>query len=184
MYWADRATIYRANLDGTAIESLATSPTGHVEDIALDLNLGKIYWTDRDWVHRANLDGTVIEDLITSDSGFLNGMALDLSVEKMYWIDRQATDDAVIQRANLDGSVVVEDLFNGYGLAGVTVDSRVPGDCNKDGLFSLDDGNLVIACLAGPSEVVLPECSCADATGDRSVALDDFAVILNGFGDP
>ena len=51
------------------------------EDIAVDLDGGKMYWisrdTDRDGkIRRANLDGSQIEDLVTTDNPG-GGLALD-----------------------------------------------------------------------------------------------------------
>ena len=71
IYWtdSDAEKIQRANLDGSNVETLATSndrlasPSG----IALDVAGGKMYWTDpgSDEIRRANLDGSNIENLIT-----------------------------------------------------------------------------------------------------------------------
>ncbi|MXX40873.1 MAG: hypothetical protein F4Z85_22915 [Gemmatimonadetes bacterium] len=102
------ATIQRANLDGSQIETLVddrSSPAG----LALDLDGGKMYWTDtgRSRIVRSNFDGSQIETLVN----FLllnipQALALDLAGGKMYWMDPGTIR---IQRANLDGSQV-EDL--------------------------------------------------------------------------
>jgi hypothetical protein len=108
MYWTDflDGTIQRANLDGSAVETLVSdleSPQG----IALDTTAGKIYWTDDldDTIQRANLDGSGVEILITGLEN-PNGIALGSGGVKMYW-----TSPAKIQQADLDGGNI-EDLVS------------------------------------------------------------------------
>ncbi len=149
MYWTDSGTggpnsleegkIWRANLDGSNVETLLTFqnqlrvPRG----IALDVAAGKMYWTDivRDRIRRANLDGTEAEDLVltrTIAGQSLGGpattprdIALDLTSDppKMYWADAGTANinDGTIWRANLDGSspeaLVTTGLVNPQGIA-------------------------------------------------------------------
>ena len=106
IYWTDwfTGTISRANLDGTAVETLVTgldTPRG----IALDVAGGKMYWTDYELfgddsgkIQRANLDGSNIETLVSGSDG-LFGIALDVASSKMYWTSYDG-----IHRADLDGS--------------------------------------------------------------------------------
>jgi hypothetical protein len=108
--------VQRADLDGTAVETLVTGlkvPVG----IALDPAASEMYWVDlcTRKVQRANPDGTGIEDLVAdlevgfhgSDLASLvvagGGIALDLIAEpqKMYWTELEE-----IRRASLDGSEV------------------------------------------------------------------------------
>ena len=124
IYWTDRSrgTIYRANVDGSNIETLVTelrSPRG----IALDVAGGKMYWTDYDLdyndagtIHRANLDGSNVETLIIGwdrPAGIPSlrspeGIALDVAEGKIYWMDWTDGDrDSYrikIHRSNMDGS--------------------------------------------------------------------------------
>jgi len=104
IYISDRSDqrIYRANADGSAIETILSGfrPQG----IAIDSVDGKIYFTDRtaNSVRRANLDGSAAETLVAG-LGDPWGIALDLVADKIYWTD---PENDTIQRADLDGSNV------------------------------------------------------------------------------
>src|SRR5262249_16761861 len=123
--------IYRANLNGTSVETLVAglpSPVG----IALDLYAGKMYWADNvlGRVARASLDGSHVEILVT---GLMNPryIELDLGARKVYWTD---TGTGKIQRANLDGTGlqdVVTGLTSPVGL-GVTVRAGFPTTSDAD----------------------------------------------------
>ena len=124
IYWLDNGTdkIQRANLNGSSVEDLVTSPdVRSPNDIALDLSGSKMYWADGDEgkIRRADLDGNNIEDIITGlDKP--TGIALDLPGNKVYWTDR-GTDK--IQRANLDGSNVEDLITTGLNRpAGIALD--------------------------------------------------------------
>ena len=117
MYWADTGSgeIRRANLDGTAVESLVTDLDAP-EGMALDVAGGKVYWTEApsEKIRRANLDGTEVEDLVTSSHP--RAIALDVGGGKMYWTD---VFDGIL-RANLDGmevEVLVTELDAPEGMA-------------------------------------------------------------------
>ena len=123
IYWTDWSlgTISRANLDGTAVETLVSgldTPRG----IALDVAGGKMYWTDYELfgddsgkIQCANLDGSNIETLVSGSDG-LFGIALDVAGGKMYWTSYDG-----IHRANLDGSNI-ETLVSGFGPRGIALD--------------------------------------------------------------
>ena len=106
IYWTDssRGTIYRANLDGSNVETLVTGAYAPVS-LALDVDGGHIYWID--WepstIHRANLDGSNVETLPievdTPSSHQPLDLALDVDGGHIYW-----TASSTIHRANLDGS--------------------------------------------------------------------------------
>ncbi|HEU5103883.1 MAG TPA: PxKF domain-containing protein [Roseiflexaceae bacterium] len=126
MYWTDLGPpkISRANLDGSAVEDVATDPSG---SLALDVAGGKLYWTlagDDGKVRRANLDGSGVEDLVT---GLYrpNGIALDLAAGKMYYV----TDNGhTIQRADLSGAnaaTVLASLSEARHLALDTVNGKL-----------------------------------------------------------
>ncbi|MYF93031.1 MAG: DUF5050 domain-containing protein [Gemmatimonadetes bacterium] len=122
LYWTNpdsdtnRSTIYRANLDGSDVETLMEREG--IIDFALDLDQGRLYWTGaRGTIQRASLDGTNVEDLFAPKVRWPYGMALDVGREKMYWSDPIVGS---ILRADLDGSgieVLVSKLDEPRGIA-------------------------------------------------------------------
>jgi sugar lactone lactonase YvrE len=122
MYWTDNdlsgaGKISRANLDGTNVEDVLTSPprpwqvfppTGSATGIALDSASAKMYWTAGRTVYRSNLDSTQIEllvDFTQNGRSWFNNIALDPAAHSMYWTDQGSfSDQGTIWRANLDGS--------------------------------------------------------------------------------
>ena len=84
MYWTDigSSKIQRANLDGSELENLLTSPVVFTPvGIALDLAECHIYWTESTladfMILRADLDGSNVELLVT-DLVSPSGIALDI----------------------------------------------------------------------------------------------------------
>lgn len=134
MYWATIRLsfnccnfLWRANLDGTAVEQLPVDVVNglSIGDITLDPVGGKIYWT-QGGLYRANLDGTVVENIVPDSGHIAAGIDIDSMHRKIYWVNASS---ASIQRANLDGSTVetlVTLSFNGLGLSdrprGITLD--------------------------------------------------------------
>ena len=117
IYWTENPLfaginrIRRADMDGGgAISDLVTTGTLDPVDLHLDLEAGKIYWTDGNAgeIRSANLDGSgagVFASGLTKPMG----LRIDPSARMIYWAsDGFGTNK--IQRANLDGPVVVEDL--------------------------------------------------------------------------
>lgn len=128
LYFANRSvngsssvrSIQRANLDGTSIVNLLTTTNGAVRFMALDSAGGKMYWTDESvGVRRANLDGSAPETIVIQ-SGGIRGIALDLVAGKVYWANAGVAliGDGMLQRADLDGSIV-ETLVIGIDPAGL-----------------------------------------------------------------
>src|SRR5688572_1678395 len=93
LYWIDAAgetnIIQRANIDGTAPETLVTGNITGARGLALDIPNGKMYWAtrDSDRIQRANLDGSNIEDLVIGGLDSAYALVLDLKARKMYWSD-------------------------------------------------------------------------------------------------
>ena len=110
VYWIDRGSIYRADLDGKNEEIIVRSPVGH---IALDGDGGKSYWTDSSAIHRADLDGKNEEEILTGLAAPPARIALDLDRSKIYWTERTDSGSGSIRRADLDGenveSLILED---------------------------------------------------------------------------
>lgn len=115
MYWTDQGSrgIKFANLDGSGVTDLVTTPPLFPADIALDTGDGKMYLTNggHNKIQRANLDGSEVTDLITTGLSGPSGIALDVAGGKMYW-----TDSYSIKRANLDGSEM-ETVVTGLSFA-------------------------------------------------------------------
>ncbi len=140
IYWVDIGqsvdpgfgdeVIRRANLDGTAVETILTTADGlrHPWAIQVDPAGGKIYWADgiTQKIHRADLDGQnagIIVDIpsfraadygvgtTTADINFeftqVGGLALDVVNHELYWTDYFAGD---IHRTSMDGAVDVAEI--------------------------------------------------------------------------
>jgi hypothetical protein len=108
IYWASSnlltgATIKRANLDGSSIDTLQSFPPGteNPRGVAIDKDAGKIYWTDFDGgaIRRADtIRGADPEDFLTGlDSP--SGLVLNQSGGSIYW-----TEATTIRRANTNGT--------------------------------------------------------------------------------
>jgi len=118
LYFVDNRVqaVFRAALDGSALEKL--SITGLVDpiEVAIDPPGGKLYWSELGMapmpprIRRANLDGTSVEDVITQARmptlSTPLGVAVDVLARKLYWVDGGGGTLDVIQRAELDGSAV------------------------------------------------------------------------------
>ena len=153
MYWTSYeestgSKIYRANLNGTNIETLLSGEPSVTWGIQLDTSGGKIYWTvwsnnddpGGNKIQRANLDGSNVENLVSVPFVHFAGytgprdIVLDLSRGKMYWTDYGG---GKVQRANLDGTNT-EDIIT--GLSGP---HDLALDFSNDKIyFSLFDGKI------------------------------------------
>ena len=107
MYWTDGcAGIQRSNLDGTDVEMLVAKEVAYPNDVAVDVNNGKIYWPNykAHKIQRANLDGANVEDLIELPK-VPEGIALDVKRGKIYLTETHFNTGAgIILRLNLDGT--------------------------------------------------------------------------------
>lgn len=126
IYWSEWSDldanhkIRRANLDGSNVEDIITGLT-HPRGIALD-NVGrKIYWSQQAQSNRriqnANLDGSDIQDVLITDGA--HGIALDMADRKIYWTGWSTGN---VQRANLDGTNVVQLVSGLREPAGIALD--------------------------------------------------------------
>lgn len=98
---ANADTLHRMNLDGSAVEDLATG-LNWTGDVVVDSERGKLYVSSLadNKVLVANLDGTELKDFIAGLSS-PDEMALDAKNKKLYWA---SSGQGSIRRANLDGS--------------------------------------------------------------------------------
>ncbi len=126
IYWASvnrlgsekRGEILRANLDGTAVESIIAKGIEHPKGIAVDELDEKIYCVDAQKISRANLDGSSPEDLVIDGIGMARDIEVDIESGKMYWVDVNRG----IHRANLDGTVVEVLIGNLDDIHGIGID--------------------------------------------------------------
>ena len=113
---AGSGTIRRANLDGSATETIV-SGLRRPDGIALD-GEGKVYFA-AGGIYRADLDGSNRQTLIDS-LPWPQDIALDMSNSMMYWVDRASSR---IQRARLDGSGLEDLVTRGLRLPeGIALD--------------------------------------------------------------
>ena len=126
----EEGIIYRANLDGSNVETLIDEQNLPFF-LALDVAGGQIYWTaftaidpegvpEESIIYRANLDGSNVETLITSSEP-VGSLTLDVAGDQIYWtaIDPEG-EEGSIYRANLDGSNV-ETLITGLEPAAAVI---------------------------------------------------------------
>ncbi|MGD8440973.1 MAG: hypothetical protein PVG53_10580 [Holophagae bacterium] len=156
MYFGDLglSELQRANLDGTAIETLVTNV--NAAGVALDPVASKVYWADQtdDYIGWADLDGSNAAVLI---GGLFNPgwMAIEPGEGKLYW-----TESSTVRRADLDGTNV-ETVVAGLNLArGVAFDLR--DVIMSDGFES---GDVLAWSSSTSDDLVL---TCPDAVGELS----------------
>ncbi|MFQ5463095.1 MAG: hypothetical protein ACE5E5_10780 [Phycisphaerae bacterium] len=107
IYWVNggfgSASIQRADLDGSHVETIPVPGVTFLFGIDIDSSAGKMYWSDAGTgkVQRANLDGSGLEDVATLIN-FPTGIAVDADGGKVYWANEDMPDK--IHRADLDGA--------------------------------------------------------------------------------
>ena len=171
IYWGDfnAGSIFRANLDGSARETLLTG-NNLTRGVCVDSAGGMLYWINRDdkKVHRCPLraftNGTValtnpIVQTLYSNLDTPHGLVLDLPARKLYWADTGGNigtgqGDAAVSRGDLDGSTPMEILASGSEPWDVDLDRRCANYAQwRARCFRLD----------APSEQTNPD---ADPDGD------------------
>ncbi|MCX7038158.1 MAG: DUF5050 domain-containing protein [Spirochaetes bacterium] len=107
LYWLDPTDrqIYRANLDGSAVETILDKLVDAPTDIAVETVHDKLYWSDQSSnLNRANLDGSSPE-VIFSD--FHLSFTLDTRGSGIYYSD----DLGSLSWRPLDGSIKERRIF-------------------------------------------------------------------------
>lgn len=115
IYWSYFG-VYRANPDGTNMETLLSDTANTIRYLDLDRTNAKIYFTETTesglavgTLNRFNLNGSNRETLLTAlDSP--RGVALNFSEQKVYWTERSGVQYRIIRRSNFDGSSAEEYL--------------------------------------------------------------------------
>ncbi len=108
MYWSTENPdnqIMRANLDGTAVETVSSSVNRPMY-ISLDRANNQLYATafGSGDIVRMNFDGSALTTIMNGVDNGIIGSAIDLKNGKVYWSGGISND--WIRRANLDGSNV------------------------------------------------------------------------------
>ncbi len=129
IYWANYHAIYRAHLDGTTVEQIASLEVGAGCGVALDVESGAVYWTGSNSIQRATLDGTEPDALITGTVNRVltspGGLAVDSFGRKMYWTDYIGLGQTFfIRSANLDGSGIEEPVPDTPSAGPIATDPR------------------------------------------------------------
>lgn len=126
MYWSDveKEEILRANLDGTNVETiLDVSDLGVLNDISINVSLGKIFWTDGEVIQRADLDGTNVEDIFFKGSGgSISSISVNEEDSKLY-LSQSGSPFSMIRSITFEG----EGLEDVWELLGKIVDLEVHG---------------------------------------------------------
>lgn len=147
LFWVNiSGSVFRSNLDGSNITTLATTGSNFLQGIAVSDSY--LYWSDATAhsIVRANLDGSGVTTLVGSGLSIPYGLQATSSF--LYWADL-GTD--VIQRANLDGSGVTTlisafDITNPSGL--VVTDSAIYFTQQNLGVYRADLNGANITQLA------------------------------------
>ncbi len=149
LYWLSDREIYRANLDGSNIETLQQG-LWFVRDIVIDPINNTIYWATITAVFKANLDASGMEEIWSgpneigaNEIGFLT---LDQNNQKLIWSDDRDNSLAIYDIAT--GSInTIEGDFSKP--SGVAVDSDKGhlyfGDTQQDMLLRVNmDGSELV----------------------------------------
>jgi DNA-binding beta-propeller fold protein YncE len=174
-------SVYRSNLDGSAIEGLITVGIAFPLGIAIDFATNKIYFADGNQILRANLDGTDVDTIVSgSKFGSAPSIAINADSRKLYWVDYT---EGELRWANLDGTsneLLMRGLGEPYGIAvalpPVFADLVPPGG---DRIVEVGD---VLCCLDGFSDTAL--CANADVipcNGDGNIDVGDILAVLDAF---
>jgi hypothetical protein len=133
LYWADanpgssgNGFVYRANLDGSGIEPIVTTPPGVTMApyfLFLDARGGFIYWgvtssgNGPSSFRRATFTGALDSDFLLTTATRTRDLAVDPTTPTVYWCDRQS--GALFKRALAGGvsEVVLSGLNAPHGLA-------------------------------------------------------------------
>jgi hypothetical protein len=123
MYWVDKMNrqVRKANLDGSAIETLYTTPGTGFGPMDIAVANGRIHWTDTPTgsIRSSKLDGSDVQTLIAGLND-PDALGIDAVHGKMYWRDATQT----IRSANLDGTGIATAISaNTFNTTDIVIDS-------------------------------------------------------------
>jgi hypothetical protein len=161
IYWSTNAEgggepyhIHRANLDGTAPETIADGLIAFY--MALDVENGWLYnsicYESGCSVYRVALDGSSWNYVIGPQPSDLGGIDLDVEAGKLYFVEESS-----LKRANLDGSGV-ENLFSAFAMNDIALSLLPTGACCE--------------CLESCSIVPAESCPAGRWAGPETTCLD------------
>jgi len=181
--------IMRCNLDGTGLETIATSPisNGRTYTLSISTTLNKIYWTEQsganNYVMRCNLDGSNIETLMTV-SNFMPGLTIDEKNQKLYlayYYDNKVmiTDmtcstppTLVFDSSNGTFQMCVNNVDNKLFFAELS--TRKIRKCNLDGSSPADIVSLSSGSIMALSIPTVPPAPTISANETYTFKLSDF----------
>jgi hypothetical protein len=147
--------------------------------IAIDILERKIYWwltiqdsefNMYDVLARADLDGKNWEVLREAESIMLQRVSIALAPwEKALYTD--GIQRGFIHRIDLD-SLSVHEVGEANSI------SLAVAACTRQESTSLDDLPLIAECLGGPADKLIPDCECADLTGEGLTDLRDVSAFM------
>jgi len=156
IYWLTNTRVYRANLDGTAMEMILEQTSGPptFRGLAIDPINQEMYWADTTGAvtYKANLDGSGFEVFRNASA---TTMAVDPYAEKLYY-----GHGMEIRRVNLDGTGD-EEIWSGSTISDFKL------DLINDYIYWCDGGTIYRSAISGalsPSEVLV--------TGNTVMRLD------------
>lgn len=135
LFWVDSTllNIMSSNLDGSGVQTVASTGFLTLERLAYDWITDKIYWSDFGAAEIGIVDlqsGTRIVLIVTGQQRLSRprALALDPSTRNMYWADwLEETGAALIERASMDGQnrrvIVNSSISRPYDLA-IDIDTQ------------------------------------------------------------
>lgn len=198
MYWTDATSsnfhICRADLDGSAIETLDIPDLRWPFGIAVDPIEGKIYWSGADvGIRRANRDGSAPEDFLFTDFLCETDVALDLITRRIYWGDYCADN---VLRAKLSDAIS-EQLVTGVDTANGLALDLVAGKIywtntgyptlaliQRANLDGSDVEDVITTGLNSPWGIAIDRTLPADCDRNGIVSLADFALLASCLTGP
>lgn len=150
----DTSHIYRANLDGSGVETIVTMEGALFRTVALDLVHDKLYFYDVELenLYIANLNGTGQDIIVEGAYGY--AIAVDETNSKLYFDDQNSNEgDGALMMSALDGTGIVTVDNTASRIYGISIDNAT----NKLYWSARDNGAVYQSALNGTGRVTLNE---------------------------